>query len=186
MYKNFVYFVILVMKKKKVYMFVIIILFAIVFSKSVCVADWNNLTWCDSERVYSIWNWLTWCCPRDLTDGVCNASLEDVWIKISTSCLLNWQCGLNVYKVMWIRKSNEKPTVMWLIQDVVLAATTFVWTVLVVVLVFAWVLFALWSITWKDTKRAKSILIDGFIWLLLVMWSYAIIRLIQFLATAWS
>ena len=105
---------------------------------------------------------------------------------MNTECLLNGQCKLNVYKVFWIRKSNPNPTVWWLFQDIVLAATSFVWTVVVIALVVSGLIFAFGSISWKDTKKAKTIMIDCLIWLLLVMWSYTIIRLIQFIATAWS
>lgn len=151
--------------------------------------SWNNNSWwCDPEKVYRIPGWWTGCCPGVLDDNWnCSAWLSDVGINISTDCLLNWQCSLNVYKVLWIRKQDQNPTVLWLFQDITLASTTAIlWTVIIVVIIISWLMFAFASITWKDAKRAKSILIDSFIWLLLVMWSYTIIRLIQFLATAWS
>ena len=151
------------------------------------VCNWWNAWWCDPNRVYTITDWLTWCCPSPLVNWSCNTvEYGDIWMKMDTECLLNWQCSLNVYKVLWIRKSNPNPTVWWLFQDVVLAATTFVWTVIVIALIVSWLIFAFGSISWKDTKRAKTIMIDCFIWLLMVMWSYTIIRLIQFLATAGS
>ena len=148
----------------------------------------NCKHWCDTWHIYNLENWLQACCPWILDEnGHCQESLSQYWIDINTDCLLNWQCGLNVYKVLWIRKSNENPTVMWLFQDITLASTTAIlWTVIIVVIIISWLMFAFASITWKDTKRAKTILIDAFVWLLLVMWSYTIIRLIQFLATAWS
>ena len=152
-------------------------------------ANTENCTlWCDAWHVYELENWAPACCPWILDEsGHCQESLSQYWIDISTECLLNWQCGLNVYKVLWIRKSNENPTVMWFFQDITLATTTAaLWTVIIVIIIISWLFFAFASITWKDTKRAKTMLIDAFIWLLLVMWSYTIIRLIQFIATAWS
>ena len=146
--------------------------------------EWN--WWCDESKVYRITNTLTWCCPGAVVGWECQNQLTDLWINMNTTCLLNWQCSLNVYKVMWIRKSNENPTVLWFFQDIVLAATTFVWTVVVIALIVSGLIFAFGSITWKDTKKAKTIMIDCLVWLLLVMWSYTIIRLIQFIATAWS
>ena len=151
---------------------------------------WDQQQWdwgCDPSKVYRITKTLTWCCPGVVDENWnCDTSLENLWITMNTECLLNWQCSLNVYKVMWIRKSNEKPTVLWFFQDIVLAATTFVWTVVVIALIVSGLIFAFGSITWKDTKKAKTIMIDCLVWLLLVMWSYTIIRLIQFIATAWS
>ena len=224
LYKDFVYFVIFVMKKIIWYVMFIISLFFVwnvAFwqwsveggwnwcwevpewmyccdwtitnvdcDEIVITPDWPDWGWnrtCDPERVYTISKWLTWCCPSPLVDWKCDAvRYDDMWINISTDCLLRGWCSLNVYKVMWIRKSNENPTVWGFFQDIVLAATTFVWTVIVIALIVSGLIFAVWSISWKDTKKAKTILIDCFVWLLLVMWSYTIIRLIQFVATAWS
>ena len=147
-------------------------------------------TWvvCDPAKIYRLPGWWTWCCPGVIDENWdCQAWLSDVGINISTDCLLNWQCNLNIYKVMWIRKSNENPTVMWFFQDITLASTTAIlWTVITISIIISWLMFAISSITWKDTKRARQILIDSFIWLLLIVGSYTIIRLIQFIATAWS
>lgn len=143
---------------------------------------------CPTEKQYNLENWAPACCKWALNDSwQCDASLSEFGINISTDCLLNWQCSLNVYKVLWIRKQDQNPTVLWFFQDITLASTTAIlWTVIIIAIIISWLMFAFASITGKDTKRAKSILIDAFIGLLLVMWSYTIIRLIQFLATAWS
>lgn len=127
-----------------------------------CIAELN------SQRSWSTW-WST---------------LAGVWMTVNTRCLINWQCSMNLYELLWIRRKDTSPTVMSLIQDVILAATTFVWTLMVIALVVSGLLFAIASISWKDTQRAKKIIIDCFVWLLLVMWSYTIVRLIQFLAMA--
>lgn len=112
---------------------------------------------------------------------------SDYWMTINTDCLLNWQCKMNVYKLIWIRTSDPNPTVLWFFQDITLASTTvFLWTVLVIAMIVGWLSRSFASITWKDTKKWKEILIASFVWMLLVMWSYAIIRLIQFLALAGS
>lgn len=141
---------------------------------------------CDTGQQYSLGNWLVWCCAWVVENWECKLWAAGIWIRLNPQCLVNWQCGMNVYTMLGIRQSNENPTVMWLIQDVILAATTFVWTLIVFALVISWLVFAFWSVSWKDTKRAKTIIIDCFVWLLCVMGSYVIVRLIQFVATAWS
>ena len=150
--------------------------------------DSNCRKWCSPSQKYKLSNWLRACCIWVVNDNLeCDMSLSEFWININTNCLLNWQCSLNVYKVLWIRKQDQNPTVLWFFQDITLASTTAIlWTVIIIAIIISWLMFAFASITWKDTKRAKTILIDAFVWLLLVMWSYSIIRLIQFLATAWS
>ena len=141
---------------------------------------------CPSNRRYTV-NWQPLCCPGTVENWECTNNLPDVWINISAECLLNWQCSFNAYKAMWIRQSNENPTVLWFFQDITLTTTTVaLWTFVVVAMVLAWLYWAVAAVTGKDTKKPKTILISCFVWILLVMWSYAIIRLIQFLATAWS
>lgn len=144
-------------------------------------------SWCDAAHQYDLPNGAKACCPWVVENNKCTDWLAANWITLNTECLLNGQCGLNVYTFMWIRQSNENPTVVGFFQDITLASTTAIlWTVVLLALIISWLMFAFASITWKDTKRAKTILIDAFVWMLLVMWSYTIIRLIQFLATAWS
>ena len=144
-------------------------------------------SWCDAAHTYTLANGAKACCQWVVDNNKCTDWLSANWITLNTECMLNGQCGLNVYKFMWIRESNENPTVVWFFQDITLASTTAIlWTVVLLALIISWLMFAFASITWKDTKRAKTIMIDAFVWMLLVMWSYTIIRLIQFIATAWS
>ena len=142
---------------------------------------------CPEDKIYRISGTQTGCCPGEVENWQCKTALSDIWINISTDCLLDWQCSLNVYETMWIRKSNENPTVLWFFQDITIASTTAIlWTVLVIAMIIGWLSWSIASITGKDTKKWKTIMISCFVWLLLIMGSYAIIRLIQFLATAWS
>lgn len=107
-------------------------------------------------------------------------------ININADCLRNGQCSLNIYETLWIRESNPNPTVGTFVQDIVLAATTFFGTVLTIVVVVSWLMRIMASINGKDPSNAKKGLISWVIGFLLVISSYAIVRLIQFLATAWS
>lgn len=113
-------------------------------------------------------------------------STSTMGINVNADCLKNGQCSLNVYETLWIRKSNPDPTVGTFVQDIVLAATTFFGTVLTLVVVVSWLMRIMASIKGSDTKKAKDGLIAWVTWFLLVISSYAIVRLIQFLATAWS
>ena len=142
---------------------------------------------CDTGHQYHLANWLTACCEWMVDNDVCYPSLWQYGINLDTECLINWQCSLNVYKVMWIRQEDPNPTVLWFFQDITLATTTAIlWTLITVALVLSWLYFAICSVTGKEPKKAKEIIKACFGWLLLVMSSYAIIRLVQFLATAWS
>jgi hypothetical protein len=111
-----------------------------------------------------------------------------MWMNMDPNCLINWQCSYNIYKTVWIRKSNQNPTVSSFVQDVILWATTFMGTVITVVLIISWILYILAAILWKSNlaDMAKKWIFNSILWLLLVSWSYALVRLIQFVATGGS
>ena len=67
-------------------------------------------------------------------------------------------------------------------QDVVMAATYMVGTVLTIVLLYCWLMYILSARSWKDPSKYKDWLINAWIWALLVWWAYAIVRLIQYIA----
>lgn len=112
----------------------------------------------------------------------------NLWINANDKCLINWQCSLNIYETLWIRKSNTDPEVQVFVQDVVLALTTFFGTVISLILIISWLMYILSSFksdaSWAS--KAKKGVFGSIVWLLLVSWSYAIIRLIQFIATWWG
>lgn len=112
----------------------------------------------------------------------------NMWMNMDPNCLINWQCSYNIYKTVWIRKSNQNPTVSSFVQDVILWATTFMGTVITVVLIISWILYILAAILWKSNlaDMAKKWIFNSILWLLLVSWSYALVRLIQFVATGGS
>lgn len=108
------------------------------------------------------------------------------WITINSNCLLNWQCKFNVYDTLGIRKSIRSewdPTSVWLfVQDIILAATTFIGTILTIAIIVSGLMYIFAAASGKDPAKAKTWLINSFIWLLIVILSYSIIRLIQYLA----
>lgn len=112
----------------------------------------------------------------------------DMWINMDTKCLINWQCSYNIYETLWIRKSDSDPSVTTFVQDIVLWVTMFIGTVVSVILVVSWILYIMAWIQGNSTlaDTAKKWIINSLIWLLLVVASYSIVRLIQFLATAWG
>lgn len=108
------------------------------------------------------------------------------WITIGSKCLINGQCKFNVYDTLGIRKSiraDWDPTSVWLfVQDIILAATTFIGTILTIAIIVSGLMYIFAAASGKDPAKAKTWLINSFIWLLIVILSYSIIRLIQYLA----
>jgi hypothetical protein len=68
-----------------------------------------------------------------------------------------------------------------------LAVTMFLGTAIAIILVTSGILYILAAILWKSSlaDTAKKGIINSILWLVLVTWSYALVRLVQFVATAW-
>lgn len=150
---------------------------------------------CDSDKIYTDDEWLQKCCDwwmlvpdsQDSSKKVCIINTAwNLWINMSSGCLINWQCSYNIYKTLWIRQSDQNPKVSTFVQDIVLWITMFLWTVITIILITSWILYILAAILWKSNlaDMAKKWIFNSILWLLLVTWSYAIVRLIQFVATA--
>ncbi len=160
--------------------------------QNYCSDDISSCNW----EMYLSYDWTSKCCiwmvVADMEHDwfqTCIVNTEwSMWINMDSDCLLNWQCSYNIYETLWIRKSDQNPKVSSFMQDIVLAATTFIGTVIAIILVVSGVLYIVAAIWWNSSlaDTAKKWLINSVVWLLLVVWSYAIIRLIQFLATAWG
>lgn len=160
--------------------------------ESNCNAPTSN---CDPAKRYTWANWTFLCCPgmlvpddNDSTKKVCIINTEwNLGINMNSQCLKNWQCSYNIYKTLGIRKSDQDPQVKTFVQDIVLAVTMFLGTAIAIILVTSGILYILAAILWKSSlaDTAKKGIINSILWLVLVTWSYALVRLVQFVATAW-
>ena len=136
----------------------------------------NDTVECNTENC-------DWICQ----DNICiENSYWDVGININKDCLLNWQCSMNVYETLWIRKSNPDPSVKVFAQDIILWASMFFGTVMTVIFIISWLSYVMSWYSGKSPDKAKNMMKWSIIGLLFVTLSYTIIRLIQFLATWWS
>jgi len=113
---------------------------------------------------------------------------EDVGVKTEASCLTGMWKGCFSYDklIRWedskLTERNKDRTVMTIAQDVILAATYMVWTVLTVVLLYCWLMYIFAARWWKDPSSYRKWLVSAAIWAVLVRWAYAIVRLIQYIA----
>ena len=107
----------------------------------------------------------------------------DVWINMTDDCLSGmWSWCMDYGKMMWIDKEQPDYTPTTIVQDVILAATYMVWTVLTVVIIYCWLMYIFASRWWKSPEAYKDWLKNAAIWAVLVRWAYAIVRLIQYIA----
>ena len=112
----------------------------------------------------------------------------DVGINFNDWCLTwMWKWCFDYEKMIWIdKKQNENITVTSIAQDVILAATYMVWTVLTLVIIYCGLRYIFEAKSWSwNVKPYKDWLIRAAIWALLVRWAYAIVRLIQYVAKWW-
>lgn len=137
-------------------------------------AEWSERKCCD----WIIENW------QCIVNNAWN-----MWIEMNPDCLINWQCKFDIYQTLWIRQSlpRETRSSPWIfIQDIILSATFFVGTLITAVLIISWLLYVFAWVNAGLADKAKKWITWSLIWLLFVVWSYAFVRLIQFLVTWWG
>lgn len=147
----------------------------------------SNAVWCPDTQIYKDEVWVNQCCDWLVQNGKCLVNNEwSMWIEMDQDCLINGQCKFSIYDTLGIRQSLPKETRSspWIfIQDIILSATFFVGTVMTAVLIISGLLFVLSWFNADLHSKAKKWVIWSLVWLLFVSWSYAFVRLIQFLVT---
>ena len=106
-------------------------------------------------------------------------------IKMCPNCLTNGTCSFSIYQFLGIRKSLDNsvpPSPTLFVQDIILAATTFIGTILTIVFIVSGLMFIFAGATGKEPGTAKKGMINSIIGLVIVICSYAIIRLVQYIA----
>jgi len=81
-----------------------------------------------------------------------------------------------------VTSTNKHKTVTTIAQDIILAATYMIWTVLTIVIIYCGLMYIFAARDGKDVSNYKKWLINAAIWAVLVRWAYAIVRLIQYIA----
>lgn len=121
-----------------------------------------------------------------LRDGkeVCIANnYGSLGINCDTEELITGGCSLNVSKLLHIREEQgSNNTLMNWVQDAFLAATSFIGTVLTVSLVIVALQYIYGGVSETYTSTAKKWLRYAIIGFLLVVFSYTIIRALQYIA----
>ncbi len=107
-----------------------------------------------------------------------------IWINFWNNCFNGmWKWCFDYEKMIWIDKvQNQNITTKSIAQDILLAATYMVGTVLTIVIIFCWLMYIFAAKWWKNPNDYKKWLINAWIWAILVRWAYAIVRLIQYIA----
>ena len=132
------------------------------------------------ENIYDL------CTTPTETEEDTTTSTSFMGIECSETQLLNGQCKLNVYDTLGIRKTvrdeGDATSVGLFVQDIILSATFFIGTVVTIALIVSWLMYIFAAGSGKDPANAKKGIVGSLVWLLLVVSSYVIIRLIQYIA----
>jgi len=107
---------------------------------------------------------------------------DNLGINCNSTQLINGTCSRNINKTLGIRGSDTTPSPTILLQDIMLSATSFVGTVIMIALVVMGIKYVKWWYDESSTGDLKGNIKKLLIWLLLVIGSYNIIRLIQYVA----
>ena len=172
-----------------------ILLVMIFLSSSFSFACTNNSE-CTTGQIGANWACVVdqWACPwspgcpwyQETMNNINSSSTWAMGIVCNETQLTNGQCKLNIYDTLGIRKSVRNPwdqTSVWLfVQDIVLSATFFIGTLVTVALVVSWLMFIFAASSGKDPANAKKGIIGSLVGLLIVVSSYVIIRLVQYIA----
>lgn len=125
-------------------------------------------------------------CSKKTTTNTTSPCTPVMGITCCKEELINGQCKLNIYDTLGIRKTvrdeGDATSVGLFVQDIVLSATFFIGTVVTVALIVSWLMFIFAASSGKDPANAKKGIVGSLIGLLLVVSSYVIIRLVQYIA----
>ncbi len=114
------------------------------------------------------------------------ASESVMGISCSQEQLVQGQCKLNIYDTLGIRNTARNPgestSVGLFVQDIVLSATMFIGTLVTVALIVSGLMYIFAASSGKDPANAKKGIIGSLVGLLIVVSSYVIIRLVQYIA----
>jgi hypothetical protein len=128
-------------------------------------------------------NWDTQDANGNPTGGCIVNKEGTLGISCSADQLINNTCSRNINKTLGIRSSDPNPSPTLLLQDVTLAATSFIGTIIMVAMVWIGINAVMkWSGDEDAMSTAKEKIRNLAIWLLLVISSYTIIRLVQYIA----
>lgn len=148
----------------------------------------KNQANCETTTKFSTRSKDTWLCdcPNGKTDDGTECLINNagtLGINCSAEQLINNTCSRDINKTLGIRQSDTTSSPTILLQDITLAATSFVGTLIMIALLYLGVKAVMaW---WSDADALGDIKTQGKnlgIWFWLVIISYSAIKIIQYVA----
>ena len=101
-------------------------------------------------------------------------------INCDTESLVDGTCTMDTNEVLWVHPKNKN--LKELSVDAFSWFTMFIGTVVFIALVYSWMLMIFGGADEKNLEKWRKWIVYSLIWLLLVGFSYGIIRFIQLIA----
>lgn len=112
--------------------------------------------------------------------------LGDVGLDINSDCLQNGSCWWDLEKTLGIRQEiesrNDENLFEILTKDIFLSATFFIGTIITFALVYSGLMIVLWWASETTVQKGKDGVKRSLVGLILVVFSYTIIKGVQFIA----
>lgn len=110
---------------------------------------------------------------------------DNYGINIDNDCLLDGSCQMSTYdavKVKTDKSPSKRSSAMHYLQDIILGATQFIGTIVVLALIISGMMYVFSSVDSGLKKKAKDGMKYALIGMVIVMLALVIIRFVQFLA----
>lgn len=110
------------------------------------------------------------------------SSQRNAGITLDNTCLTNGTCRLDIYQTLGIREDSPENSTQIFVQDAILGATFFIGTVATIGMIIAGMMTVF---AWADEgmyAKGKKGFLYSIIGLLLSIFSYTLIRFIQYIA----
>lgn len=103
-------------------------------------------------------------------------------IELNSDCLKQWNCSLSIYQTLWLRENSNDNSPKTFVQDIFLGATMFIGTMAVIAMLVSGMMMVFGGWSEGMYEKGKKWFKYAIIWLLLVIFSYTLIRVVQYVA----
>lgn len=107
---------------------------------------------------------------------------NNAWININDTCLQDGTCSLNIYQTLNIREDTQANNAQTFVQDIFLWATFFIGTLAAIWFIVSGMTMVFGGASEAMYEKGKKWFKYSIIGILLVVFSYSIIRLIEYIA----
>ena len=103
-------------------------------------------------------------------------------ITLDNDCLTKWSCRLDIYQTLGIREDSPENSTQIFVQDAILGATFFIGTMATIGMIISGLMTVFAGADESMYAKGRKWFVYSIIGLLLSIFSYTLIRFIQYIA----